>query len=286
MRLRQTNGSVVCPRCRRLVGVNDDVCHGCGMRRPGLWGFAPLLSKLGQDLGFTWIVIWGCGILFALSLFLDPPQTVYGGGFSILPASGGPLFQLGMSGAVPVFQEGRWWTVLSAAWLHGNLLHIGMNLLWIRQLAPAVAHYYGAGRLVIIYTISSIFGFLLSSSAALLPLPDALQGAYFTVGASAPLFGLFGALYYYGKRTDDNAMSSQFGQFLIIWLLIGVMSGLGEQNSIRIDNWAHLGGFLGGLGAAWGLDPLKREKIAHQVVALVLIPLPFLAVVVSYFDAP
>ena len=62
------------------------------------------------------------------------------------------LFLFGASGSLPVFGLGRWWTVLSAAWLHGGLLHILFNMMWVRQLAPATAELYGPGRMVIIYT--------------------------------------------------------------------------------------------------------------------------------------
>ena len=46
----------------------------------------------------------------------------------------------------------RWWTVLSAGWLHGSLLHIIFNMMWVRDLGPVVADMYGPGRMVIIYT--------------------------------------------------------------------------------------------------------------------------------------
>src|SRR5437899_9613360 len=42
----------VCPSCGNLVGVNDERCFTCGRWNPGLWGFAPLLKRLGRDLGF------------------------------------------------------------------------------------------------------------------------------------------------------------------------------------------------------------------------------------------
>ena len=58
----------------------------------------------------------------------------------------------GASGAYPVFGYGRWWTILSAGWLHGGALHILFNMMWVRQIGPAVADIYGAGRMVIIYT--------------------------------------------------------------------------------------------------------------------------------------
>ena len=163
MRLRQTGGSVVCRSCSLLVGVNDATCYHCGTPYPGLWGFGPTLRRLGSDLGFSKSVMVTCGVLYLVSLALDPSGIGGGGLFSLLAPSLKGSYVLGMSGAVPVFQLGRWWTVLSAGWLHGSLLHIAFNLMWVRQLAPVTAEIYGPGRTVVIYTASSAVGFSFSS---------------------------------------------------------------------------------------------------------------------------
>ena len=52
-----------------------------------------------------------------------------GGLFNILAPDGRATYIFGMTGAIPVFVEGRWWTLLSAGWLHGGLLHILFNML-------------------------------------------------------------------------------------------------------------------------------------------------------------
>jgi hypothetical protein len=94
---------------------------------------------------------------------------------------------------------------LTAGWLHGGLLHIAFNLLWVRQLAPASADLYGPGRTVIIYTVSGIVGFTLSSLMGFLaPGLPFIGGARLTVGASAPIFGLLGALVCYGRRMGQQ----------------------------------------------------------------------------------
>ena len=272
---RQTSGSIVCPGCGRLVGVRDEKCLGCGRANPGLWGLAPYLNQLGRNLGFSELVVAGCSGLFIITLLLrDPGQELGGGLFSLLSPGRKALFLFGASGAVPVFEAGRWWTVLSAAWLHGGLLHILMNMLWIRQLVPVMTEFYGIGRLVIIYTVSSIAGFGLTSFMALLALPGPLRGAYFTVGASAPLFGLFGALVLYGQRTGSHLLSRQVWQWVIIFVVIGLLIPF-------IDNWAHLGGFAGGWLAARTLDPLKAESPRHLVAALACIGLTLLSILVS-----
>ena len=281
---RQTTGSVVCPGCGRLVGVNDEKCLGCGRTNPGLWGFAPFLSKLGRDFGFMSIVLYGCVVMYGLSLLLAPSQVGFGGIFSMLSPGGGPLYLLGMSGAVPVFQDGRWWTVLSAAWLHGGALHIIMNLLWIQRLSDVVGRFFSISQLIILYTAASIGGFALSSIMGLFAfLPGPLRGALFTVGASAPLFGLFGALVFYGQRTGNRALTAYGNQFVLIWLVIGVMMGFGDVAAIRIDNWAHLGGFGGGYLAALLLNPNPDlpENPKHPLLAIVCLGLTVLSVVLS-----
>lgn len=278
--LRAKTGSVVCPNCGRLVGVRDAECFNCKRRNPGLWGWAPLLSKMGRDLGFTEIATGGCVALYVLSLLLTGEGVLGGGIFSFLSPSGESIFLLGASGAVPVFQYHRWWTPLSAAWLHGGLLHIVMNLLWIRSLAPEVAALFGVGRLVLIYTASSVAGFLATSVMAFFPIPF-LGGASLTVGASAPLFGLMGALVLYGRRTGQSRRSQIYLQYAVIWIVIGFLGGSG----LRIDNWAHLGGFAGGYLTARWLDPLRDETADHWIAALVCLAATALAIGASVVTA-
>jgi rhomboid protease GluP len=167
--------------------------------------------------------------------------------------------------------------VLSASWLNGGLLHIFFNMYWVRQLGPAVSDLYGPGRLVIIYTVAGVVGFTLTSLAGaylqFMPLAI-LRGAPLTVGASASIFGLLGALVYYGRRTGSSQTYTQALQYAVIMFVFGlIMPG--------IDNYAHAGGFIGGYAASRLLDPLAPERINHMVWALVCIVLSVLSIVVS-----
>lgn len=283
---RQTEGSVLCTSCGVLVGVNDPTCYNCQRRNPGLWGYAPLFRSLGNDLGFVTLVMGACISLYVLSLLLS------GGGMrTMLAPRNDVLFALGSSGAVPVFEYGRWWTLITAGWLHGGVLHILFNVLWIRQLGPAVAELYGAGRMVIIYTVAGIIGFAFTSLAGqylndywrMVPLfgpllGRMLGGAGFSVGASAPIFGLFGALVYYGRRTGSRHIGEAGLQYALTVGLFGlIMPG--------VDNLAHLGGFAGGYAAGRMLDPLKPERIDHLVGAVVCLLATAIAIVASVVTA-
>lgn len=270
---RPTSGSVVCPSCGSLVGVREERCFRCGRYNPGLWGFGPLLNKLGRGLDFTQVVLFACAALYVITLLSDPSAISSGGMLSLLAPGQRPLFLFGASGSIPVFGFGRWWTVLSAAWLHGGLLHIGMNMMWLRQLMPAVSEFYGVGRLVIIYTVASVAGFGATSIMGLLPL-GFLSGAGFTVGASAPMFGLFGALVVYSQRAGAHAIGQQVWRWVGIFVVIGLLVPF-------IDNWAHLGGFAGGYVAARLLDPLREESAGHYIGAFVCLGLNAASIIAS-----
>ena len=276
---RQRSGSVVCPSCGRLVGVSDERCFNCGRLRPGMWGFAGVLRRLGQDMGFVELVLGGCILLYGASLLLGGGPAPAVGMMSLLAPDRFALLRFGASGAAPLFGADRWWTPLSAGWLHGDLLHIFFNLLWIRQLAPLTAELYGPTRMVILYTLSGVAGFVLSSSAYYLPViipsvPDLFSGAAITVGASAPIFGLLGALVRYGRRGGSRTIGSQAWMYALMLFVYGLVAA-------RVDNWAHLGGFAGGYLAAVWLDPLKPERTDHTVGALLCVVATAAAVVAS-----
>ena len=272
---RQTTGSVICTSCGVLVGVNDLQCYNCNRRNPGLWGYAPLLRSLGGDMGFVPFVMGTCIILFALSLLASRGDIGMGGLFTLFSPSRQSLFLFGASGAIPVFDADRWWTVLSANFLHGSLLHILFNMMWIRQLAPPTAALYGPGRMVIIYTVAGVAGFALSSFAgAYLPNILFLRGGQFTVGASASIFGLLGALVYYGRRSGSSAVGREALSYALMLGFFGfIMPG--------VDNYAHGGGFGGGYLAARLLDPLTPERIDHIGIAVACLAASVLAVIAS-----
>jgi membrane associated rhomboid family serine protease len=272
---RQRTGSVICTSCGALVGVDDDKCYNCGRRNPGLWGFAPLLRALGNDLGFVPFVIGACAVVYTLTLIWSRGNFSQGSMLSFLGPSSVSLFIFGASGAVPVFQYGRWWTVLSAAWLHAGLLHILFNMMAVRQLAPPTADFYGPGRMVIIYTAGAIAGFTLSSVAgAYFPRVPFLSGSSFTVGASASISGLIGALMYYGRRSGSGIVKAQASQFVLMLVVYGfLMPG--------IDNYAHAGGFGGGYVVAMFLDPLTPERGDHLLIAVICLAASIVSVVAS-----
>ena len=174
-----------------------------------------------------------------------------------------------------MFGFGRWWTVFSASWLHGSLLHIIFNMMWVRDLGPVVAdmlrrgpdgdHLHRGRRIGLSAQLVRLR--LLPASAV--SERRGLHRRRLGVGIR-----ISRALVYYGRRTGSSLTRSEAIRYALILGFFGfVMRG--------VDNFAHAGGFFGGYLAARVLDPLKPERIDHIVIALICIAVAFLAIAAS-----
>ena len=101
----QKSGSVLCAGCGSLVGIQDQQCMSCGRWNPGLWGFAPVLRRLGMDLGFVKIVLTGCIGLYVAALLIDP-RTFEEGCSRRSPRASEPFFFLGRAAPYPSSSSG------------------------------------------------------------------------------------------------------------------------------------------------------------------------------------
>ena len=146
---------------------------------------------------------------------------------------------------------------------------------------PVTAEIYGAGRMILIYSAASITGFGLSSVMGYgLPGLPFLRGAMITVGASAPIFGLLGALVYSGRRGGTSAVGRQAWSYAVILFIFGLLFP-------GVDNYAHAGGFVGGYALARWLDPMKPERGDHLLMAVICLVATALSILASiYFGLP
>jgi rhomboid protease GluP len=267
---RRTSGSVICPSCGSLVGVNDDRCYSCGRAQPALWGFAPVLRQLGADLGFVPLVIGTCTVMYLLTLVTSSGGVMSGSGLNFLSPGDSAIFALGMSGAGPVIGGGRWWSVLTATWLHGGLLHIVFNMMSVRNLIPPTIELIGPGRTMTIYVLSGVAGFALTSIVWMyFPYVPFFHGARSTVGASAAICGLLGAITHYGRKSGSSLIRAQTQQWAISMVIYSLLPG--------IDSVAHAGGFLGGYGLSAFFNPLTKERGDHMLVAIICLGITALA---------
>ncbi len=262
----QKHGSMLCPNCNRLISINSEKCIHCGYQQPAMWGFAPLLKNIFGQINMVSGVIIFSAAIFILSLLLDPLKISFSISlFDFLAPDTLSLYRLGATGSIAI-SEGRWWTLITAIFLHGNILHIGMNMLWIRQLWNPVEELFGVSRVIIIYIFAGFLGFVLSTLWN-------INAPHITLGASGSLFGLLGALVAYGRKRGGSFGQAIFQQMLYyaaVLLFMGFMMP-------RVDNSAHIGGFIGGyLGALiLGYNEHRPESRWHLLIAIGLILLTF-----------
>jgi rhomboid protease GluP len=242
---RKRTGSSLCYACGKINRVDARVCFYCGRRNPGLWGFGASIGRLVGDFDFAHAVIAVCMVAYVVSLLFDlGAVTRARGPLSLLSPSMGALNALGMTGAY-AWAAGRWWTLFTAIYLHAGLLHVLFNLLWVRQLAPEVEDLFGRARLMVIFTVSGVLGFVVSD----------LLGVAFSVGASGAIFGLLGALVSYGRKRGGAfgvSIMRHYGHWALILFVLGFFVP-------AVNNLAHAGGFVGGYLIGSLLGPRERH---------------------------
>ena len=249
--------ATLCPRCRQLIGSEETTCSWCGAQRSSAWWRPTAWTRGGVD--GTWLVkaiITANIIVYAFSILLSMRLGTAAGPLSILSPGQMSLRLLGATGTLPI-DRGWFWTLLTANYLHGGILHLVFNLMAFRQIAPWVSQEYGPNRMFTIYTLGGIFGYLISY----------LAGIGFTIGASGAVCSLIGALLYYGKSRGGVYGAMVFRE------VSGWVIGLALFGFIMpgINNWAHGGGIVGGmiLGMALGYEERNRENAYHRILAMV-----------------
>ena len=251
--------AIICPGCRLLISAGEPRCPHCGLSSPGAAWRRAFMFRLLADPGLVVRAVVGVNIaMFALSLFLDPRAAdLTLNPLQLLAPSDRSLFVLGATGTIPVAGFGRWWTLLSANYLHGSILHIFFNMAAFRQLAGLVEREYGAGRMFLVYTLSGVAGFALSFAA----------GVPLTIGASAGVCGLVGATLYFARSRGGvygAALYRQIGMWTLIMFVFGfIVPG--------INNWGHGGGIAAGalLGALMGYRDRRKETSFQRSLAAV-----------------
>ena len=167
---------------------------------------------------------------------------------------------------VPDFiRHGDIYRLLSSIFIHANIMHLVCNMYALYVIGPQLESYLGRVKYLLEYLISGITGNLLSMAFT--------TGA--SVGASGAIFGLFGALLYFGYHYRvylGTVLKSQLIPLIIINLLIGFMvSG--------INNAAHIGGLVGGVLSTIGLG-VKYKSTTFEKVNGIIVMLIYIAFLV------
>jgi rhomboid protease GluP len=216
---------------------------------------APIMGGLIPQFRFTTtlILVINAGLYVAMAVY--SAKNGHGG---FMGLDGQTLVNFGAMYR-PLVAAGQWWRLITAGFLHGGMLHIAMNSWVLYDLGAQTEELYGTSRMIAMYIISTITGFWAS-----------YHWAPLSVGASAGLFGLIGAMIAYGVR-DRSAHATALRGFYVRWAVYGLVLGFVIPN---IDMAAHIGGLVGGfvVGYIAGTPQLRdsREKIWRAVSALLI----------------
>jgi rhomboid protease GluP len=249
--------SILCPNCRKLISMDEPACPYCRLTRPGLHNTAGAIRKIFFGTNPVMAIIYINVAFYVLALFLG--GITNDGSFNFLSPSNQSLFLLGASGTIPVIGAHRFWTLISASFLHGGLMHILFNMMALYQLGPFVLQEFGFHRFINLYIITGACGFAAS----------VIFGVPFTIGASASVCGLIGAIIYYGKSRGGSYGEDIYKQAMG-WVIGLIFFGIIFPG---INNWAHGGGLLSGIALSFlmGYNDNKPESAWSKLLAFACI---------------
>lgn len=299
----------VCRNCGALIGAGEETCGVCGAPSVAAGGggrdvppaqhpahdrdamrFARAI--LTRPAPFTIVLLVANIFVFILTALTAKSTGDDAAFIATLVAFGGKLNSL--------IRAGEWWRFVTPIFLHGDILHLLMNMYGLWILGPYVERLYGSAKFVFFWVVTGVAGVVASYltmrpdmqlnrvSSFLFKNVDAVS-----VGASGALFGLIGVLFVFGikfRHELPDGFKRAFGTGMLPTIMLNVFIGLTIP---VIDNAAHMGGMLAGAALALVVSykrPGERQSVAvfwHvlQVAALALVALSFL-MVATHFRAP
>ena len=200
---------------------------------------------------FTYILIMACVLMFGICCIFD-------GIDALRSITNYTALKMGANFA-PLIRQGEVWRVITYMFLHASLLHLIVNMYSLYALGASVENFLGRWKFIVVYLVSGICGGLLSAATG---------SNTISVGASGAIFGLAGALLYFGyhyRTYLGEAIKKQIIPIILINLLIGYLIA-------GIDNFGHIGGLIGGIlcTMALGIDGKSKtfEKINGMICLL------------------
>lgn len=164
---------------------------------------------------------------------------------------------------IGVIKFHEFYRLFTGMFLHANILHLGFNMYALYVIGKQLEGFLGRAKYIAVYLISGMVGNLLSVALN--------NGNFLGVGASGAIFGLLGALLYFGYHYRvylGGVIQSQIIPLIVINLFIGFMF-------TGIDNFAHIGGLVAGITSTMGLGIKYKstlsEKINGCIITIILI---------------
>ncbi|MGD9676744.1 MAG: rhomboid family intramembrane serine protease [Vulcanibacillus sp.] len=159
-----------------------------------------------------------------------------------------------------LIMDGEYWRFITPIFLHIGFVHFAFNNVALYYLGQLTEKIYGSIRFIAIYMLAGIIG----NFASFIFSPDTIAA-----GASGAIFGLFGALLYFGYIYPDLFFKT-IGKDILTIIGINLVIGFTISN---IDNYAHIGGLVGGflVAAIIHLPNNKKRKWLVTVISIIVL---------------
>jgi membrane associated rhomboid family serine protease len=246
-------GRPICPDCMTTTPVGMR-CPECSKQRTKVMHM--------RDMANIPRVTYALIVMNVIAFLTEQGQlSVFGSGIYGRVIDEGVLYRAAIS-------EGhQYWRIVSSAFLHENLIHIGFNMYLLYMLGLMLEPAIGSVRFAAIYITSLLvgsFGVVFATNAP-------------SLGASGAVFGLMGAAVVELRARNLSVMQSGIGGLIIINLIFSVTAP-------NISLGAHVGGLIGGGLAGLAIRTADSRRIpALGLVACVLLSIAavFAAIAVS-----
>ena len=188
------------------------------------------------------------------------------------------LFELSLGRAVDTFTlywglvpaAFSWVTVFTSMFLHGGLLHVAGNMLYLWIFGDNVEDRMGHGRFLVFYLLCGVAAALAQTITA----PDSVVPM---VGASGAIAGVMGAYFVLYPKSRIVTLIPLFFFFQVIevpaivflgiWFVMQFISGLGSivtvtgQSAGGVAVWAHVAGFVAGISGVVVFRRRERQRV-------------------------
>lgn len=160
----------------------------------------------------------------------------------------------------PLVRLGDYYRLFTSMFLHADIIHLFFNCYALYVIGPQLESFMGKAKFLFIYIFSGILGGLLSIA----------MSNYASIGASGAIFGLLGGMLYFGYHYRiylGSVLKSQIIPLIILNLGLGFMAS-------GIDNFAHIGGLIGGVLATSVVGvkykSSKNEQVNGVIITVIL----------------
>lgn len=187
----------------------------------------------------TYILLGMIAIVFLLRFFIDPNELVYW-----------------LGNQRDLVKMGEYYRLITCAFVHIDIVHLMCNMYALYSIGSLAESYYGKIKFTLIYFVSAITGSLLSI----------IMSDTFSIGASGAIFGLLGCLLYFGYHYRvyfGSVLLNKIVPVIVLNLFIGFMIQ-------GIDNFAHIGGLVGGFLISKAVGINSRDKKSDKINGIIL----------------